>query len=77
MLLVVADASVSTNPPPSVKVPLTEIEVFFPNLLIVFLLFKIEEVGFTAKEITICCPEDIPPRIPPALFELNFNFFLL
>ena len=33
--------------------PLTEIEVFFPNLSIVFLLVKIEEVGLTANETII------------------------
>ena len=33
--------------------PLTEIVVFFPNLLIVFLLFKIEDVGLTANETII------------------------
>ena len=54
--------------------PLTEIVVFFPNLSTVFLFFKIDEVGFTAKEIIISCPLEIPPRIPPALFESNFNF---
>ena len=54
--------------------PLTDIVVFFPNLLIVFLLCKIEEVGFTANDTIISCPEDIPPKIPPALFELNFKF---
>ena len=54
--------------------PLTEIDVFFPNLSIVFLDVRIDEVGLTAKETTISCPEDIPPRIPPALFELKFIF---
>ena len=39
---------------------------------IVFLTFKIEEVGFTAKETLISCPVDIPPSIQPALFEVNF-----
>ena len=29
---------------------------------------NIDEVGFTAKETIISWPEDIPPRIPPALF---------
>ena len=33
--------------------PLTEIVVFFPNLLIVFLVVKIEEVGLTANEAII------------------------
>ena len=28
--------------------------------------FKIEDVGFTAKDTFISCPEEIPPRIPPA-----------
>ena len=51
--------------------PLTEIDVFFPNLSIVFLDERIEEVGLTANETTISCPEEIPPRIPPALFDLN------
>ena len=46
--------------------PLTDIVVFFPNLLIVFLVVKIEDVGFTAKEAIISWPLDIPPKIPPA-----------
>ena len=54
---------------------MTEIEVFFPNLLIVFLWERIDEVGFTAKETIISWPLEIPPRIPPALFDLNFVFF--
>ena len=54
--------------------PFTEIVVFFPNLLIVFLLFKIEEVGLTANDTMISCPEEIPPSIPPALLELNLVF---
>ena len=54
--------------------PLTEIFVFLPFLLTVSLLFKIEEVGFTAKEAIISCPEDIPPSIPPALFDLNLAY---
>ena len=33
--------------------PLTDIVVFFPNLFIVFLVVKIEEVGLTANEATI------------------------
>ena len=53
--------------------PLTEIVVFFPNLSIVFLVVKIEEVGLTANETIISCPVEIPPSIPPALLELNFN----
>ena len=44
-------------------------DVFFPNLSIVFLGSKIEDVGFTAKEIIISCPVEIPPSIPPALFD--------
>ena len=56
--------------------PLTEIVVFFPNLSIVFLVVKIDEVGLTANETSISCPVEIPPRIPPALLESNFNFFL-
>ena len=38
----------------------------------VALLFKIDDVGFTAKEAIISWPEDIPPNIPPALLDLNF-----
>ena len=49
--------------------PLTDIDVFFPNLSIVFLELKIEEVGLTANETTISCPVEIPPKIPPALFD--------
>ena len=55
--------------------PFTEIDVFFPNLSIVFRDLRIDEVGFTAKEAIISWPVDIPPRIPPALFDLNFIFF--
>ena len=40
--------------------------------MIVSLLFKIEEVGFTAKDAIISWPEEIPPNIPPALLDLNF-----
>ena len=36
---------------------------------------RIEDVGFTANDITISCPVDIPPSIPPALFDLNFVDF--
>ena len=32
---------------------MTEIEIFFPNLLIVFLWERIDEVGFTANETII------------------------
>ena len=51
--------------------PFTEIVVFFPLLEIVSLLFNIDDVGFTEKEAMISWPEDIPPRIPPALLDLN------
>ena len=53
--------------------PLTEIEVFFPNLSIVFLKLNIDEVGFTANETIISCPLEIPPRITPALLDLNIG----
>ena len=43
----------------------------------VFLEDKIEEVGLTANETTISCPDEIPPNIPPALFELKLVFFPL
>ena len=46
--------------------PLTDIDVFFPNLSIVFLEVRIDEVGLTANETFISCPEEIPPSIPPA-----------
>ena len=36
--------------------PLTEIVVFFPNLSIVFLVVKIDEVGLTANETIILVP---------------------
>ena len=52
--------------------PLTEIVVFFPNLLIVFLLFKIDDVGLTAKETIISWPVEIPPRIPPGIIRVKF-----
>ena len=55
--------------------PFTDIDVLFPNLSIVFLVLRIEEVGFTANERTIFCPVDIPPRMPPALFDLKLVFF--
>ena len=44
---------------------LTEIFVFLPFLSIVCLLVKIEDVGLTAKDATIFCPDEIPPKIPP------------
>ena len=34
-----------------------------------FLGIVIDDVGFTAKRNTISCPEDIPPSVPPALFD--------
>ena len=46
--------------------PFTEIFVFLPFLSIVLRLVKIDEVGLTAKEGIIFCPEEIPPSIPPA-----------
>ena len=46
----------------------------FPNLFTVFLVFRIDDVGLTAKDTIISCPLEIPPKIPPALFDLNFNF---
>ena len=36
-------------------------------------MVKIEDVGLTANDAIISCPEEIPPKIPPALLELNFN----
>ena len=33
--------------------------VFFSNLLIVFLVVKIEDVGLTANDAIISCPEEI------------------
>ena len=52
--------------------PWTEIFVFLPFLSIVSLVFKIDDVGFTAKDTIISWPEDIPPNIPPALLDLNY-----
>ena len=57
--------------------PLTDMEVFLPNLSIVFLELSIDEVGFTAKDNLISCPLEIPPRIPPALLDLNVGDFPL
>ncbi len=51
--------------------PLTEILVFFPFLFIVSLLFKIEEVGLTANDAIISWPDEMPPKIPPALLLLK------
>jgi len=34
-----------------------------------------DDVGFTANEIIISCPVDIPPKIPPALLVLKIVFF--
>ena len=48
--------------------------MFFPNLSIVFLVVNIEDVGLTANETIISCPVEIPPKIPPALLDLNFTF---
>ena len=45
--------------------------MFFPNLLIVFLLFKIEDVGFTAKETIICCPDEISQNRKKTKFKSN------
>ena len=42
---------------------------------IVFLELNIDEVGFTAKDILISCPLEIPPRIPPALLDLKVGNF--
>ena len=36
-----------------------------------------DDVGFTANETFISCPVDIPPRIPPALFDLKLVLPLL
>ena len=55
--------------------PLTEILEFLPFLSIVSLLDKIEDVGLTEKEAIISWPEEIPPKIPPALLDLNFYFY--
>ena len=52
--------------------PFTDINVFFPNLSIVFLLLKIDDVGFTENDTIISCPLEIPPSIPPAFLDLNF-----
>ena len=37
---------------------------------IVFFGLRIEEVGFTANLVIISCPVEIPPKIPPDLFDL-------
>ena len=40
-------------------------------------VFNIEDVGLTAKDAVISCPVEIPPNIPPALFDKNFVLPLL
>src|SRR4030095_10872780 len=51
--------------------PLTETSVFVPFLSTVSRGVRIEEVGFTAKRATTGCPVEMPPRMPPALLDLN------
>ena len=51
--------------------PRTDIFVFLPFLSIVSLLFIIEDVGLTAKEAIISCPEEIPPSIPVSYTHLT------
>ena len=51
--------------------------VFFSFSLIVFCGFKIEEVGLTESETSISWLVEIPPKIPPALFEENIIFLPL
>ena len=46
--------------------PLTDIVVFFPNLLIVFLVVKIDDVGFTAKEAIISSRTSLARRLREA-----------
>jgi hypothetical protein len=54
--------------------PVTNIVVFFPNLLIVFLVVTIAYIGFTLDVLVLSCLVELPPYIPPALFELNLSF---
>ena len=49
--------------------PFVDMVVFFNLLLIVFFVFKIEEVGFTAILILISWPLEMPPKMPPELFD--------
>ena len=49
----------------------------FPVLSMDFPGIRILEVGLSARCAKIDCPEEMPPRIPPALFDKNFTSELL
>ena len=51
--------------------PLVEISVSRPCRSTVLRGVRIDEVGLTAKRATTGWPVEIPPRMPPALFERN------
>ena len=49
--------------------PLVEISVSSPAVLTVWRGVRIELVGLTAKRTTMSWPEEMPPKMPPALLE--------
>ena len=51
--------------------PLVETSVSWPDVSTVWRGVRIDEVGLTAKRATIGCPVEMPPRMPPALFDRN------
>ena len=50
--------------------PLVMISVFSPDFVIVFRVVRMEDVGLTAKRTTTSWPVLMPPKTPPAWFEL-------
>ncbi len=51
--------------------PLVEISVSLPKRSMVRRGVRIDEVGLTAKRTTMGWPDEMPPRMPPALLERN------
>src|SRR5665811_2071962 len=51
--------------------PFVDTSVSLPVVSMVSRVLRIEEVGFTAKRATTGCPVEMPPRIPPALLDMN------
>src|SRR3977135_1253280 len=51
--------------------PWVSISTSLPSASAVRIGCKIELVGLTAKRMTMSCPVEMPPRMPPALFDRN------
>ena len=51
--------------------PVTSILISSPTELILWLLALMLEVGLIKNSISMGSPFEIPPKIPPALFEAN------